>query len=157
MSTSKNWGAAALVSCALLLSGCAALEDMASDFMPSGEEVQQEAEPSSEAVQAPISTGEYDLVEACNTFFSGPLVERVTQLAPAVQVPLNEETTGAASGVSKSIGLIIGKADEVSIAHLEAVRAPFDQALDGSIARPKAVTTAIQSYKAACTEGGWKG
>ena len=41
MSTSKNWATAALVSCALLLSGCAALEDMASDFTPSGEEVQQ--------------------------------------------------------------------------------------------------------------------
>ncbi|MFI9485107.1 hypothetical protein ACIG47_01845 [Promicromonospora sp. NPDC052451] len=157
MSTSKNWGAAALVSCALLLSGCAALEDMANDFMPSGEEVQQEAEPSSEAIQAPISTGKYNLVEACSAFFSGPLVTNITALAPAVRAPLDEERTGSASSISKSIGLIIGESDEVSIAHLEAIRAPFDQALDGSIARPSAVTTAITSYRNTCTEAGWKG
>nr|BFF19520.1 hypothetical protein GCM10025730_30410 [Promicromonospora thailandica] len=150
-------GAAALVSCALLLSGCAALEDMANDFMPSGEEVQQQADPSEQAVQAPISTGEYDLVEACNTFFKGPLVQSITGLSQAVAAPLNEEYTGLASGVSKSIGLIIGKADEVSIAHLEAVRAPFDQALDGTIARPTAVQKAIKDYRDTCTEAGWKG
>ncbi|GGM10523.1 hypothetical protein ACFQBY_09420 [Promicromonospora citrea] len=157
MSTSKNWGAAALVSCALLLSGCSALEDMASDFMPSGEEVQQEAEPTPDAVEAPVSTGKYSLVETCNAFFSGALVQNIGNLAPAVAAPLDEERTGQASGVSKGIGLIIGEADEVSIAHLEAVRAPFDQALDGSIARPKAVQKAVGDYQTACKEAGWKG
>jgi hypothetical protein len=155
VSTSKNWATAALVSCALLLSGCAALEDMASDFTPSGEEVPQAAP--SDVVEAPISTGEYSLVESCNAFFSGPLVTQITELGPAVAAPLNEDLTGAASAVSRSIGLVMGKADEVSIAHLEAVRAPFDQALDGSIARPSAVTTAINSYKDACTEAGFQG
>lgn len=155
MSTSKNWATAALVSCALLLSGCGALEDMASDFVPSGEEVPQSAP--SDVVEAPVSTGEYSLVESCNAFFSGPLVTQITDLGPAVAAPLNEELTGAASNVSRSIGLVIGKADEVSIAHLEAVRAPFDQALDGSIARPSAVKTAIEEYKATCTEAGYKG
>jgi hypothetical protein len=155
VSTSKNWATAALVSCALLLSGCAALEDMASDFVPSGEEVPQAAP--STAVEAPISTGEYNLVESCNAFFTGPIVESIEQLKPAVQAPLTEDLTGAASSVSRNIGLIIGKADEVSIAHLEAVRAPFDQALDGSIARPSAVTTAIKQYRDTCTEAGFKG
>ncbi|HEV6955400.1 MAG TPA: hypothetical protein VKY86_19330 [Promicromonospora sp.] len=157
MSTSKNWGAAALVSCALLLSGCSALEDMASDFMPSGEEVQQEAEPTSDAVEAPVSTGKYSLVETCNAFFSGPLVQNINGLAKAVATPLDEQRTGQASSISKNIGLIIGEADEVSIAHLEAVRAPFDQALDGSIARPRAVQKAIKDYQSACKEAGWKG
>ncbi|WP_275002174.1 hypothetical protein [Promicromonospora iranensis] len=155
MSTSKNWATAALVSCALLLSGCAALEDMASDFTPSGEEVAQSAP--SPVVEAPVSTGEYDLVETCNAFFTTRLVSDVTQLSAAVAGTLDEDLTGSVSTVSKSLGLLIGKADEVSIAHLEAVRAPFDQALDGSIARPKAVTGAIQTYKAACTEAGFKG
>lgn len=155
MSTSKNWATAALVSCALLLSGCAALEDMASDFTPSGEEVVQAA-PSPD-VEAPVSTGEYDLVETCNAFFSGPVVADITEVADAVAAPLDEDLTGAVSTVSKSLGLLIGKADEVSIAHLEAVRAPFDQALDGSIARPTAVLDAIKYYKATCTEGGFKG
>jgi hypothetical protein len=155
VSTSKNWATAALVSCALLLSGCAALEDMASDFVPSGEEVAQ-ATPSP-VLEAPISTGEYNLVETCNVFFTGPLVEGITQLSAAVQAPLDEELTGKASDVSRNIGLIIGKADEDSIAHLEAVRAPFDQALDGSIARPTAVTDAIEKYRAACTEAGYEG
>jgi hypothetical protein len=155
VSTSKNWATAALVSCALLLSGCGALEDMASDFVPSGEEVPQAAP--TEVVEAPISTGEYSLVESCNAFFAGPLVQGISELAPAVRAPLNEELTGAASDVSRNIGLIIGKADEVSIAHLEAVRAPFDQALDGSIARPTAVTTAIEEYRTTCTEAGFEG
>lgn len=155
MSTSKNWATAALVSCALLLSGCAALEDMASDFVPSGEEVTQAAP--SPVIEAPISTGEYSLVESCNAFFSGPLVTGISALAPAVQAPLDEDLTGKASDVSRNIGLIIGKADEVSIAHLEAVRAPFDQALDGSIARPTAVETAIESYRTTCTEAGFEG
>lgn len=154
MSTSKNWATAVLVSCALLLSGCAALEDMASDFTPSGEEVSQSA--SSSVVDAPVSTGEYDLVESCNAFFTGPLVSTVSEAAPAVQAPLSEELTGTVSSISSSLGLLIGKADEASIAHLEAVRAPFDQALDGSIARPRAVKTAIESYRASCKEAGFK-
>ena len=154
MSTSKNWATAALVSCALLLSGCGALEDMASDFSPSGEEVGQAAP--SPIAEVPISTGEYDLVESCNAFFTGPLVSSIEALSNAVAAPLNEERTGNASAASKGIGLIIGKADDVSIAHLEAVRAPFDQALDGSIARPSAVTGAIDDYKATCTEAGFK-
>jgi hypothetical protein len=155
VSTSKNWATAALVSCALLLSGCAALEDMASDFTPHGEEVDQ-TQPSPIA-QAPISTGEYNLVESCNAFFNGPLLQSILQLRPAVQAPLTEELTGAASSVSRGIGLIIGKADEVSIEHLEAVRAPFDQALDGSIARPTAVTDAVKSYRTTCDEAGFEG
>lgn len=155
MSTSKNWATAALVSCALLLSGCAALEDMASDFTPSGEEVAQ-SDPAP-VVDGSVSTGEYDLVESCNAFFNGRVVADVTEAAGAVAAPLDEARTGAFSTISKTVGLLIGKADEVSIAHLEAVRAPFDQALDGSIARPKAVETAVQSYKATCTEAGFKG
>lgn len=155
MSTSKNWATAALVSCALLLSGCAALESMASDFAPSGEEVTPVVP--SPVAKAPISTGEYDLVQSCNVFFGGPIVENVQQLKDAVQLPLTEELTGAFSSVSRNIGDIIGKADEVSIEHLEAVRAPFDQALDGSIARPKAVDAAIKNYETACKEGGYKG
>jgi hypothetical protein len=155
VSTSKNWATAALVSCALLLSGCGALEDMASDFVPSGEDAPQPA--AAPVTKAPASTGEYNLVESCNAFFTGPIVEAIDQLKPAVQAPLTEDLTGAASDVSRNIGLIIGKADEVSIAHLEAVRAPFDQALDGSIARPSAVTTAITKYRATCKEAGFKG
>ena len=155
MSTSKNWATAALVSCALLLSGCAALEDMASDFSPSGEEVAQDAP--SPVAKAPVSTGEYDLVESCNAFFGGPIVATVSQTAAAVQAPLSEELTGTVSDISSNLGLLIGKSDEVSIAHLEAVRAPFDQALDGSIARPTAVETAIKEYKATCKEAGFKG
>ncbi|MGI5188918.1 hypothetical protein ACQEVI_12335 [Promicromonospora sp. CA-289599] len=155
MSTSKNWATAALVSCALLLSGCAALESMASDFAPSGEEVTPVVP--SPVAKAPISTGEYDLVESCRVFFTGPIVDNVRQLRDAVQAPLTEERTGAFSSVSRNIGDIISKADEVSIAHLEAVRAPFDQALDGSIARPKAVDTAVKNYETACKEGGFKG
>ncbi|GAA4719386.1 hypothetical protein APR04_003442 [Promicromonospora umidemergens] len=155
MSTSKNWATAALVTCALLLSGCAALEDMASDFSPSGEEVAQDAP--SPIAEAPISTGEYDLVESCNAFFNGPIVSTVSEAAKAVQAPLDEDLTGTVSSISSSLGLLIGKSDEVSIAHLEAVRAPFDQALDGSIARPTAVTKAIEYYKATCTEAGFKG
>lgn len=155
MSTSKNWATAALVSCALLLSGCAALESMASDFAPSGEEVTPVVP--SPVAKAPISTGEYDLVESCNAFFKTRLVSDVSTAAAAVQKPLDEELTGAFSTLSKTIGLLIGKADEVSIEHLEAVRAPFDQALDGSIARPKAVDAAVKNYEAACKEGGFKG
>jgi hypothetical protein len=155
VSTSKNWATAALVSCALLLSGCAALESMASDFAPSGEEVTPVVP--SPVAKPPISTGEYSLVESCNAFFSGRLDSEVTGARDYVQAPLNEELTGVFSGVSRHIGELIGLADEVSIAHLEAVRAPFDQALDGSIARPKAVTTAIKNYEAACKEGGFKG
>lgn len=155
MSTSKNWATAALVSCALLLSGCAALESMASDFAPSGEEVTPVVP--SPVAKAPISTGEYDLVESCNAFFSGPLVSEITRVSDAVQLPLNEELTGAFSTISSSLGELIGMADEESIAHLEAVRAPFDQALDGSIARPKAVDAAIKNYETACKEGGFKG
>lgn len=155
MSTSKNWATAALVSCALLLSGCAALEDMASDFAPSGEEVTQAAP--SPVAEAPVSTGEYDLVQSCNAFFNGPLLASIELAKPAVQAPLDEERTGAATTISRGLGLIIGKADEVSIAYLEAVRAPFDQALDGSIARPTAVTDAIKNYRATCTEAGFKG
>jgi hypothetical protein len=154
VSTSKNWATAALVSCALLLSGCAALESMASDFAPSGEEVTQIVP--SPVAKAPISTGEYDLVQSCNAFFGGRVDSQITRAADAVQLPLDEELTGDFLSISKTIGLLIGKADEVSIAHLEAVRAPFDQALDGSIARPKAVDTAVKNYKAACTEGGFK-
>ncbi|WP_454850560.1 hypothetical protein [Promicromonospora soli] len=155
MSTSKNWATAALVSCALLLSGCAAIEDMANDFTPSGEDAPQPA--AAPVTKAPASTGEYNLVESCNAFFSGPLVTGISDLAPAVQAPLNEELTGKASNVSRNIGLIIGKADEVSIEHLEAVRAPFDQALDGSIARPTAVKNAIDLYRATCKEAGFEG
>jgi hypothetical protein len=155
VSTSKNWATAALVSCALLLSGCAALESMASDFAPSGEEVTPIAP--SPVAKAPISTGEYDLVESCNAFFSGRLDSDITTAAPAVQAPLDEDRTGTFLSISRAIGELIGLADEVSIAHLEAVRAPFDQALDGSIARPKAVATAIKNYEAACKEGGFKG
>lgn len=155
MSTSKNWATAVLVSCALLLSGCAALEDMASDFTPSGEEVSQAAP--SPVVEAPVSTGEYDLVESCNAFFTGPLVAGIKQASAAVAAPLDEERTGTVTGISRSLGLLIGKSDEVTIAHLEAVRAPFDQALDGSIARPKAVLGAIEDYKATCAEAGFKG
>ena len=66
MSTSKNWATAALVSCALLLSGCAALESMASDFAPSGEEVTPVAP--SPVAEAPISSGKSDLVQSCNVF-----------------------------------------------------------------------------------------
>jgi len=155
VSTSKNWATAALVSCALLLSGCAALESMASDFAPSGEEVTPVVP--SPVAEAPISTGKYDLLESCRMFFTGPIVGNVEQLAPYVQAPLDEELTGDFSSVSRNIGDIISDADEVSIAHLEAVRAPFDQALDGSIARPRAVATAIKDYEAACKEGGFKG
>lgn len=155
MSTSKNWATAALVSCALLLSGCAALESMASDFAPSGEEVTPVVP--SPVAKAPISTGEYNLVESCNVFFKTRLVTDVTAAADAVQAPLDEARTGAFSTISSTIGEVIGKADEVSIAHLEAVRAPFDQALDGSIARPKAVETAVKNYEDACKAGGFKG
>lgn len=128
---------------------------MASDFVPSGEEVPQAAP--SEVVEAPISTGEYSLVESCNAFFAGPLVANITAVKDAVAAPLDEDLTGRASDVSRNVGLIMGKADEVSIAHLEAVRAPFDQALDGSIARPSAVVTAIDAYRATCTEAGFEG
>jgi hypothetical protein len=155
VSTSKNWATAALVSCALLLSGCAALESMASDFAPSGEEVTPVVP--SPVAKAPISTGEYDLVQSCNAFFSGPIVSEITQASDAVQMPLNEELTGIFLSISRNIGLLIGKADEASIAHLEAVRAPFDQALDGSIARPRAVDAAVKNYETACKEGGFKG
>ncbi|MFD7309554.1 hypothetical protein [Promicromonospora sp. NPDC059942] len=155
MSTSKNWAAVAVVASALLLSGCGALEDMANDFTPSSGEVQQVAP--SPVAEAPISTGEYDLVETCNAFFAGPLVSGIQQAAPAVAAPLTEDLTGVATKVSTNIGLIIGKADEVSIGHLEAVRAPFDQALGGTIARPAAIGSAIESYKATCTEAGFKG
>lgn len=155
MSTSKNWATAALVTCALLLSGCAALEDMASDFSPSGEDLQQ-SEPSP-VVDSPVSTGEYDLVESCNAFFTGAIVTRVSETAAAVQAPLDEDLTGVVSKISSSLGLLIGKSDEVSIAHLEAVRAPFDQALDGSIARPTAVEKAIEDYERTCKEAGFKG
>jgi hypothetical protein len=155
VSTSKNWATAALVSCALLLSGCAALESMASDFAPSGEEVTPVVP--SPIAKAPISTGKYDLVESCSVFFAGPVVGRVEQYAASVQEPLTEDLTGEFLTISQNIGDIIGEADSVSIEHLEAVRAPFDQALDGSIARPKAVAAAIKNYKDACKEGGFKG
>lgn len=155
MSTSKNWATAALVSCALLLSGCAALEDMASDFTPSGEEV-AESSPSPVAETA-VSTGEYNLVESCSAFFTGPLLSKITNAASTVASPLDDDTTGAVSEISRGLGLLIGRADEVSIAHLEAVRAPFDQALDGSIARPKAVGGAIKEYENTCNEAGFKG
>jgi hypothetical protein len=128
---------------------------MASDFAPSGEEVTPVAP--SPVAKAPISTGEYDLVQSCNVFFTGPIVSDVTQAAADVQQPLNEERTGAFLSISRNIGDIISKADEVSIEHLEAVRAPFDQALDGSIARPKAVGAAVKNYETACKEGGFKG
>ena len=155
MSTSKNWAAVAVVASALLLSGCGALEDMANDFTPSSGEVEQAAP--SPVAEAPISTGEYDLVETCSTFFAGPLVSNIEQSYKMVAAPLNEERTGMVTDISKALGLIIGKADEVSIAHLEAVRAPFDQALDGSIARPTAITTAIDAYRTTCEDGGFKG
>lgn len=155
MSTSKNWATAALVSCALLLSGCAALESMASDFAPSGEEVTPVVP--SPVAKPPISTGDYDLVESCNAFFGGRLDSDITDAANAVQAPLDEALTGVFLSISKAIGELIGLADEVSIAHLEAVRAPFDQALDGSIARPKAVDAAVKNYETACKEGGFKG
>ena len=155
MSTSKTWAAVAVAASALLLSGCGALEDMANDFTPSSGEVEQVAP--SPVAEAPISTGEYDLVETCSTFFAGPLVSNIEQSYKMVAAPLDEERTGIVTEISKALGLIIGKADEVSIAHLEAVRAPFDQALDGSIARPKAVDAAVKNYEAACKEGGFKG
>ena len=155
MSTSKNWAAVAVVASALLLSGCGALEDMANDFTPSSGEVEQIAP--SPVAEAPISTGEFNLVETCNQFFAGPLVSNIQTSYKVVAEPLNEERTGRVTEISKALGLIIGRADEVSIAHLEAVRAPFDQALDGSIARPKAIVGAIDSYKATCEEGGFKG
>ena len=155
MSTSKNWAIVAVVASALLLSGCGALEDMANDFTPSSGEVQQVAP--SPVAEAPISTGEYDLVETCNAFFAGPLVSSIQAAAMDVASPLDEAKTGNATKVSTNIGLILGKADEVSIAHLEAVRAPFDQALGGTIARPNAIMGAIESYKATCTEAGFKG
>ncbi|WP_157601957.1 hypothetical protein [Promicromonospora kroppenstedtii] len=155
MSTSKTWAAVAVAASALLLSGCGALEDMANDFTPSSGEVEQVAP--SPVAEAPISTGEYDLVESCSAFFAGPLVSNIEQSSAMVAAPLDEERTGIVTEISKALGLIIGKADEVSIAHLEAVRAPFDQALDGSIARPKAVIGAIDAYKATCQEAGFKG
>ncbi|MFE7509540.1 hypothetical protein [Promicromonospora sp. NPDC057488] len=155
MSTSKNWAAVAVVASALLLSGCGALEDMANDFTPSSGEVEQVAP--SPVAEAPISTGEFDIVESCKQFFAGPLVTNIGNEAGTVAQPLDEETTGRVTGISVALGKIIGRADEVSIAHLEAVRAPFDQALDGSIARPRAVVGAINSYKAACEEAGFKG
>jgi hypothetical protein len=155
VSTSKNWAIVAVVASALLLSGCGALEDMANDFTPSSGEVEQVAP--SPVAEAPISTGEYDLVESCNAFFTGQLVSNIEASYKVVAGPLDEERTGMVTTISKSLGLIIGKADEVSIAHLEAVRAPFDQALDGSIARPKAIVGAIDAYRATCEDAGFKG
>ncbi|NUS40464.1 MAG: hypothetical protein HOP97_02375 [Terrabacter sp.] len=155
MSTSKNWAAVAVVASALLLSGCGALEDMANDFTPSSGEVEQVAP--SPVAEAPISTGELNLVETCNQFFAGPLVSNVQKSAKFVAAPLDEAKTGRVTEISSSIGQIIGQADEVSIAHLEAVRAPFDQALDGSIARPKAIAGALEAYKTTCQDGGFKG
>lgn len=155
MSTSKNWAAVAVVASALLLSGCGALEDMANDFTPSSGEVEQVAP--SPVAEAPISTGEYDLVESCNAFFNGQLVSSIQSATSFVAQPLDEEKTGKVTAISSGLGSIIGMADEVSIAHLEAVRAPFDQALDGSIARPKAIVGAIDAYRTTCQDGGFKG
>ena len=155
MSTSKNWAAVAVVASALLLSGCGALEDMANDFTPSSGEVEQAAP--SPVAEAPISTGEFNLVETCNQFFAGPLVSSIEGSKTMVAEPLDEDRTGRVTEISRALGSIIGKADEVSIAHLEAVRAPFDQALDGSIARPTAITTAIDAYRTTCEDGGFKG
>ena len=155
MSTSKNWAAVTLAICALLLSGCAAVEDMAGDFTPSGEQVPQAS--ASPVIEPPVSTGEYDLIESCNAFFTGPLLSSITATKQYVAGPLDENLTGNVSTISKGLGLLIGKSDEVSIAHLEAVRAPFDQALEDAIARPTAVDDAIETYRATCAEAGFTG
>ncbi|GAB3158532.1 hypothetical protein GCM10027059_03430 [Myceligenerans halotolerans] len=151
---------AAAVAGVLLLSGCSVAGAQAGESAGT-----PAATPSGESridLQAPDTqvglSQEYDVIGSCDAFFGGsnPLAGKVRALAPAVAQPLDPSTTkGQVSTISHRISSLIGLSPENVTTDLERIRTPFDQAKQGSLARPQDVVTGIESFKARCAEEGW--
>ncbi|RPF23295.1 hypothetical protein [Myceligenerans xiligouense] len=151
---------AAAVAGVLLLSGCSVAGAQAGESTGA-----PEATPTGESridLQAPDTqvglSQEYDVVEACDAFFGGrtPLAGKVRSLAPVVAQQLDPSTTqGQVSKMSNQISSLIGLAPKKLTTHLERIRTPFDQAKQGSLARPQDVVTGIESFRATCLQEGW--
>ncbi|MBO0609764.1 hypothetical protein [Myceligenerans salitolerans] len=151
---------AAAVAGVLLLSGCSVAGAQAGESVvtpaasPSGE---SRIDLSAPDTQVGLSQ-EYDVVGACDAFFGGhrPLAGKVRALAPVIAQPLDPSSTQAqVSKMSNQISSLVGLSPKRLTTHLERIRAPFDQAKQGSPARPQDVVTGIESFKATCVQEGW--
>ncbi|MBL0887801.1 hypothetical protein [Myceligenerans indicum] len=152
--------AAATIAGVLLLSGCSVAGAQAGESTSAAE-----ATPSFESkldLQAPDTqvglSQSYDTVGACEAFFGGnnPIASKVRALAPVIAKPLDPATTQRqVSKMSNQISSLIGLSPAGLTTHLERIRTPFDQAKQGSPARPQEVVAGIEAFKAKCGEAGW--
>lgn len=149
---------AAAVAGLLLLSGCSVAGAQAGESdstpSPSGESRIDLSAPDTEIALSQ----EYDVIGGCDAFFGGrnPLSAEVRELAPAIAQPLDPTSTKAeVSKMSNQISSLIGLSPQELTLPLERIRTPFDQAKQGSLARPQDVATGIQAFEAVCAEAGW--
>jgi hypothetical protein len=150
---------AAAVAGVLLLSGCSVAGAQA------GESRGPEAAPSGDSridLQAPDTqiglTQAYDVIGACDAFFGGkrPISAKVRAIAPVIAKPLDPASSlRQVSKTSNQLSSMIGLSPESLTVHLERIRAPFDQAKQGSPARPEDVVAGIEAFKANCAQEGW--
>ncbi|MBE1877968.1 hypothetical protein [Myceligenerans pegani] len=151
---------AAAVAGVLLLSGCSVAGAQAGESTstpeatPSGDSRIDLTAPDTQVGLSQV----YDVIGACDAFFGGrsPLAGKVRSLAPVIARPLDPSTTqGQVSKMSNQISSLVGLSPKKLTTHLERIRAPFDQAKQGSPARPQDVVTGIESFKATCAQEGW--
>ncbi|WP_125772739.1 hypothetical protein [Antribacter gilvus] len=146
----KYFAATAVLTSALLLAAC-------SDNGATTTDDAATASPSTTASET--SSAVYDTVGACRTFFygEGSLNSYIQTAAPLVSAPLDETTTGPVTSASQRIAALIPLVDEETVAYLEPIKLPFDQAIEGTVADPADVTTAVDEYAAACETAGYTG
>lgn len=152
----KYLAATAVLTSALFLAAC-------SDGSGTGDEtVMPSAATATETeteTETEAGSAVYDTVGACRAYFygEGSLNSYVQSAAPSIANPLDEATTGTVTSASQRLGAILPLVDEESAGHLEAIKAPFDQALEGTPGDPAAVTAAVDEYSAACETAGYEG
>ncbi|MCF4120613.1 hypothetical protein L1785_06455 [Antribacter sp. KLBMP9083] len=147
----KYLAATAVLSSALILAAC-------SDGSGTSDET---ATPSATATATATETSSavYDTVGACRAYFygEGSLDSYVQAAAPSIANPLDDTTTGTVTSASQRLGAILPLVDDESAVYLEAIKAPFDQALEGTTGDPAAVTAAVDEYSDACETAGYAG
>lgn len=148
----KYLAATAVLSSALLLAACTGDADNDAEASPSPTvTAASPTETESGAV--------YDVVGACSAFFygEGSLSAFVQEAAPSIAAPVDDTTVGTVTGASQRLAAILPLVEDESATYIEAIKAPFDAALEGTVGDPATVTTAIEEYSAACETAGYEG
>jgi hypothetical protein len=147
----KFLAATAALSCALLLASCASPTDPASDDAgPATETTTTEAAPEVTPTVVAVKT-------TCNTFYSGEYsTERlVAETTPLLATPDTEEAASAISTTRERLVAVQTFADTELQENLNAIKAPFEAAVQGATIDTEDLQPALDAFRAQCAEAGY--